>query len=176
MELPAQIKIFIILALIICNTGITNAQHQIDKDVTFSLKGEKGFINLNKYLALITFEDIELGYCLKTSGIIKFQLNPKGKIVSIDVEGNLPTVLVEAVKKRILLTEDKWIFSETAIKKGKNIEFYYPVYFSIDLKDKCDSDFHESFSILKKIFRKHSVLSIDNDIYIIEPETYMSIR
>ena len=157
-ERLAQIKIFIILTLVIFITGGTNAQHQIDKDVTFSVKGEKSFIKLNKYLALITFDDRYLGHCLKTSGIFKFEVSPEGKIASIDVEGNLPSLLVNTIKERIYLTEDKWIFSDNILKKNKNIVFYYPVYFSIDLEDNCDSDFHESFEILKKLFEKQSVI------------------
>jgi hypothetical protein len=172
MERLVKIKIFIILTLVIFINGITQAQHQIDKDVTFSLKGENGFAKLNPFLANINFDNSDLAFtdfdnCENVSGMFKFQVTPKGKIASIDVDGNLPSELVEAIKKRILLTENKWIFSEAVIKKDNNIEFYYPIY--IQKSKKCNFKIHESYDLLKKLFKKHEVLSIDSDIYYIEP-------
>ena len=75
--------------------------------------------------------------------------------------------MVEAIKERILLTENKWIFSEAVIKKNNNIEFYYPIY--IQKSKKCNFKIHESHDLIIKLFKKYSVLSFDNNIYFIEP-------
>ncbi len=165
MELPAQIKKILILLLTIFSINITTAQHQIDKDVTFSLKGEKGFVKLNSFLGYIDYNDID--NCDNASGMFKFQVTSKGKIASIEIEGNLPSGLIEAVKQRILLIQDKWIFSDAIKEKDKNIQFYYPVY--IQQSEKCNFKIHESYDLIIKLFKKYSVLSIDNDTYFIEP-------
>lgn len=77
MELTAQIKKIPILLLTIFSINITNAQHQIDKDVTFNLKGEKGFVKLNRFLDFINFDNPEK--CENFSGMFKFQVTPKRK-------------------------------------------------------------------------------------------------
>lgn len=167
MELPAQIKTFFILILITFSIITSNAQHQIDKDVTFSQKGKKSFVKLNPFLAKYKIDFQNFENCANSSGVVKFQVTPKGKIASIDVEGNLPSVLIDSVKVRILLTENKWIFSDAILEKNKNIVFYYPLY--IQQTAKCNYRIHESYDLLMKLFKKQSVLLVDNDLYIIEP-------
>ena len=170
MELNAQIKIFIIIILAMFNISITNAQHQIDKDVTFSLKGEKNFAKLNPFLSYINFEPHES--CENKSGIIKFKVTPEGKIASINVEGNLPPLLVEKTKERIMLTEKKWIFSSSFTKRDKIIEFYYPIY--LEQSEECKFKIHESYDLIIKLFKKHSIITIDDDTYFIEPMVWHS--
>jgi hypothetical protein len=167
MELPVQIRKIFILALTLFSASIITAQHQIDKDVTFSYKGKTGYARLNSFLAFCKFDQKDSENCLTTSGIVKFQITPKGKIASIDTEGNLPADLIQAVKERIKLTENSWIFSDAIIKKNKNIEFYYPIY--IELSKKCNYKIHESNNLLNKLFEKQSVIQVKDDIYIIEP-------
>lgn len=167
MELPVQIRTILTIMFTLFITNCTIAQHQIDKDVTFSQKGEKSFVKLNPFLANFRIDYQNLENCANSSGVVKFQVTPKGKIASIDVEGNLPSVLIDSVKVRILLIKSKWVFSDAILEKKKNIVFYYPLY--IQQSEKCNYKIHESYNLLKRFFENEKVVRIKDEIYYIEP-------
>lgn len=175
MKLNVQIRTILTILLALFITNYTTAQHQIDKDVTFSLKGKNNYAVLNSFLGNFKLDEIVVENCTTTFGIIKFQITPKGKIGSISIEGNLPDTLIKAVKERIYLTENSWNFSDSILKKNKNIQFYYPIY--IELPAKCNFKIHESYNLLKRFFENQKVLRIKDEIYYIEPMVwYAAIR
>lgn len=176
MERLVQIRTLFVIVFTFFIISNISAQHQIDKDVTFSYKGKNSYARLNSFLGNYKFDMKDLGNCMTASGIIRFQITPKGKIASINTDGNLPNVLIEAVKERIYLTENSWVFSKSALKKNKNIEFYYPIYLSIDLEDKCDIPIHESQILLKILFENEKVLHVKDEIYYLAPDFWSSER
>ena len=70
MGLTAQIRIILIL-LFSFITNYTEAQHKIDKDVTFSFKGKNNYAVLNSFLGNFKLDEITAEDCTSTSGIIK---------------------------------------------------------------------------------------------------------
>ncbi|MGQ7944180.1 hypothetical protein [Flavobacterium sp. WC2509] len=168
------IKIIFTIVITLFITNCITAQHQIDKDVTFSFKGKNNYIPLNTFLAYYKLDKENLSKCMAASGILKFQVTPKGKIASINTEGNLPEDLVKLIKERIMLTEDHWVFSYSILKSGKNIEFYYPFYLSINLKTDCKIKVHESYNLLSDLCGAQKVLHIRNEIYFIAPDFSVS--
>lgn len=178
MELLVQIRTKILLSIIttFLVSSCIMAQHQIDKNITFNFKGKNNYVSLNTFLGNSNFDCESLGNCMSASGIIIFQVNPMGKIISVNSKGNLPNGLIEAIKKRIYLTEDCWVFNDEVKKKNKNIEFYYPIYVSIDLKDKCDIPQHESAELLQILFKNKKVLHIRDEIYFIAPDFWLGVR
>jgi hypothetical protein len=174
MERSVQIRIILIFILFLFFSGHSIAQHQIDEDVTFSYKGKKNYAKLNPFLGYYEFDHNKLEKCMTASGIIKFQITPKGKIASINTYGNLPKELIEAVKERIMLTENCWIFSKNI--SNKNIEFYYPIYLYINRQDKCNIETHESMMLLNMLFEKQEVVRVKENTYMIKPAVWSAIR
>ncbi|MGQ7944181.1 hypothetical protein [Flavobacterium sp. WC2509] len=162
-----HLTIRIIIALFI--TNCITAQHKIDNDIAFSFKGKNNYIPLNTFLAYYKFDKENLSKCIAASGIIKFQVTPKSKIASINTEGNLPDDLIKLIKERIMLTEDHWVFSDSILKSGKNIEFYYPFYMEINMLIDCKISTNESFNLLIEMFGDQKVLHIRDKIYYIAP-------
>jgi hypothetical protein len=167
MGLIVQIRILLAVLLTLSFTNYATAQHRIDKDVTFSLKGKNNYAVLNSFLGGFKLDEMALEDCTSVFGIVKFQITPDGKIGPINIEGNLPNNLIEAVKERIYLTANNWVFSESLLKRNSNIQFYYPVY--VELPAKCNYKIHESYNFIKQLFEKEKVLRIKDEVYYIEP-------
>jgi hypothetical protein len=169
MERLVPIRIIFIIVVTLFTANCITAQHQIDKDVTFSFKGKNNYVPLNTFLAYYKFDKKGLPQCMTASGIFKFQVTPKGKIASIDTEGNLPEDLIKLINERIMLTEDHWVFSDRVVKSGKNIEFYYPFYFDITIVQGCILRTHESYDLLRELCGNQKVLHVRDEIYYISP-------
>ncbi|MET0945879.1 MAG: hypothetical protein ABWY22_10750 [Flavobacterium sp.] len=169
MERRVTIKIILTIAITLFIANCSTAQHQIDKDITFSFKGKNNYVPLNTFLSYYKFDKEDLPKCMAASGLFKFQVTPKGKIASIDTEGNLPEDLIKLIKERIMLTEDHWVFSDSILKAGKNIEFYYPFYLEINMLLDCETNIHESLDLLIKLFRDQKVLHAEGTVYFIAP-------
>ncbi|MFH6991783.1 hypothetical protein [Flavobacterium sp. FlaQc-48] len=176
MERLAHIKIIFTIVVTLLVANCSSAQHQIDKDITFSFKGKNNYVPLNTFLAYYKFDHEDLPKCMTASGVFKFQVTPIGKIASIDVEGDLPEDLIKLIKERIMLTEEHWVFSDSILKSGKNIEFYYPFYMEISLLEDCKTNVHESQGLLIKLFSDQKILHVRDEIYFIAPGFSGTIR
>jgi hypothetical protein len=165
MERIVNNKLNLILIFFFLTINSITAQHQISKDITFIGKVGDKFFNLGPFLTYFKYGNPEL--CENRSGVVKFEVSPKGGIISVTVEGNLPTDLVEGIKTRILLTENNWVLRDYLAEKGKNITFYMPVY--LTQSQKCKFKVHETYNVMKSFFLKFSILPIDDNLYIMEP-------
>ena len=167
-------KIFALLLFIFLAVRVMG-QQRINESVYFTGKVKNKIVSINNFLEYYEVDDDNLNKCSSSSGIFEFHINKKGKVLLKKITGNLPKILVDPIKERInmLNSENNWEFKNS---DNKDITFYYPVYMSVNLKDDCKLDFHESFDLLKEIFNEKKLISLQNDKYIIRPSYWAQIR
>jgi hypothetical protein len=182
MEIMAQLvnKKIILLVLFLFLSIKNIAQQKIDKDIAFSYKeeGKTRYMQLNQFLS--TFE-VDKSFvwkdCMVNSGIFKFTVNTDSKVVSIDVEGNLPDAIVKSIKNKIMLTENHWIFSKSKKQQKKSIKFFFPFYLSIYVEKNCDlKDHYEPVSWVKEFLNGQKIKDMGNNLYLIHPEFWNAYR
>lgn len=177
MGLNVNNKIVFLQVLMFFVANIIFAQQKIDEGVFFIGKQNNSYVSLNKFLTNYEIDNIkDIGKCSVASNVFKFEVTPKGKVVSLDIQGDLPIIFEEKIKERILLLEDLWSLSDVVKGEDKNLIFYYPVYMSINLEDECNVRDHESFGWLTKVFDKEKVLFAKDKNYMIRPEYWSAIR
>jgi len=166
-------KIILLLLLLFLSIK-TIAQQKIDKNVSFSYieKGKTTYMNLDNFISRYSFDDITIKdiNCLSGSGIFIFEVSPQSKIISIKVEGNLPIEIVEAIKKRILLTENYWSFNNHKKKRKENMKFFFPYYFTVDFTIDCHSDYNESLKWIQEILDGQKIKAMGNNRFLITPQ------
>jgi hypothetical protein len=125
-----------------------------------------------------SFRRLPLGDCLFAYGMVRFKVNEKKMIDTIEVTGNLPDTLVKTIRHNIIETQNHWLYSQSRDSQKTKRWFVVPVFVEKQSANGCNVDHGllEAHDWMNQLFDKKHQVIITPTSYLLAPMIISSVR